>query len=248
LSRIKFKSTKWNTSKNTSLKADGGQSNSGTTLWKERKLRDYRKANDLCYFCGDRFEPGHLQKCPKKARPQVNALVVNDLNVELSEEVLNKLQVEDVLADEMGNLSLNALSGTDSGDSLKIRALVQNQVMLILVDSGSSHNFVSRAFAVRVGLVTIAVKPMHVKVANGHALISSYQVFGVQWLAQGHTFHTDMRVLDLGAYDAILGYDWLRTHSRMVCHWELKTMDSWLSCRAFSPVSWSYLLFSLSSS
>jgi hypothetical protein len=30
-----------------------------------------------------------LQKCPKKAKPQINALVVNDLNVELSEDVLN---------------------------------------------------------------------------------------------------------------------------------------------------------------
>jgi hypothetical protein len=34
-----------------------------------------------------------------------------------------------------------------------------------------------------------------------------------------------MRVLDLAAYDAILGYDWLKQHSHMVCHWELKTLE-----------------------
>jgi hypothetical protein len=31
--------------------------------------------------------------------------------------------------------------------------------------------------------------------------------------------------LDLVAYDAILGYDWLMTHSPMVCHWENKTLE-----------------------
>jgi hypothetical protein len=45
------------------------------------------------------------------------------------------------------------------------------------------------------------------------------------WWAHDHTFHTHMRVLELAAYEAILGYDWLTQHNPMVCHWELKTMD-----------------------
>jgi hypothetical protein len=51
-------------------------------------------------------------------------LVVNDLDAELIEETLNQLEIEDVLASEMGQLSLNALAGTESGDSTRIRALV----------------------------------------------------------------------------------------------------------------------------
>jgi hypothetical protein len=34
-----------------------------------------------------------------------------------------------------------------------------------------------------------------------------------------------MRVIELEAYDAILGYDWLKAHSPMVCQWELKTIE-----------------------
>jgi hypothetical protein len=41
----------------------------------------------------------------------------------------------------------------------------------------------------------------------------------------GYTFHIDMRVLNIGAYDAILGYDWLKSHSPMIYHWELKTIE-----------------------
>jgi hypothetical protein len=68
---------------------------------------------------------------------------VNDLDVELSEETLNQLVVEDALTEEMGQLSLNALAGTEVGDSMRIRALVHNKVMLILDDSGRFHSFVS---------------------------------------------------------------------------------------------------------
>jgi hypothetical protein len=50
-------------------------------------------------------------------------------------------------------------------------------------------------------------------------------VKGLEWWAQGFTFHTTMRVLDIGDYDAILGYDWLSAHSPMVCHWDKKVLQ-----------------------
>ena len=34
-----------------------------------------------------------------------------------------------------------------------------------------------------------------------------------------------MKVLDMEAYDAILGYDWLSSHSPMTYHWEHKTLE-----------------------
>lgn len=33
-----------------------------------------------------------------------------------------------------------------------------------------------------------------------------------------------MKVLDMGAY-AILGYDWLQTHSPMIRHWAKRTLE-----------------------
>jgi len=44
-------------------------------------------------------------------------------------------------------------------------------------------------------------------------------------VCDGHTIQTDMRVLNLGAFDAILGYDWPASHSPMTCHWHNKTME-----------------------
>ncbi|WVZ52980.1 hypothetical protein U9M48_003975 [Paspalum notatum var. saurae] len=60
---------------------------------------------------------------------------------DLTDEVLTQLAMEDSLAAEFGTLYLNAVAGTETGCCFKLRALVNNKVMLILVDSGSSHSF-----------------------------------------------------------------------------------------------------------
>jgi hypothetical protein len=42
----------------------------------------------------------------------------------------------------------------------------------------------------------------------------------LQWSCQGHTFSTDLRLLELGAYDGVLGKDWLDRFSPMNCNWK----------------------------
>lgn len=96
--------------------------------------------------------------------------------------------------------------------------------MLALVDSGSSRTFVSSAFLATVDIPPKASPPVLVKVANGDSLISNTYVPGLEWWVQGHTMQTDMKVLDLGVYDVILGYDWLKSHSPMVCEWDKKIL------------------------
>lgn len=51
-----------------------------------------------------------------------------------------------------------------------------NQVMLLLLDSGSMHNFVNKAFVDRVGATTQEIKPLDVRVANGDRLTCSRMV------------------------------------------------------------------------
>lgn len=55
------------------------------------------------------------------------------------------------------------------------------------------------------------------KSGHGQLLKSDQMVHSLEWRANGHTFKSDMRVLELGAYDAILRYDWLKAYSLMHC-------------------------------
>jgi len=194
-------------------------------LSKERQLRDYCRANNLCFYCREPYDPSHAAKCTKRPKTQVNALVLNDLDVTLNDEVLKQLEIEDALTEEFCTLSLNALAGTEHGEAMKLRSLVKNKVFLLLVDSGSSHSFVSSAFLQKVGIVPVPAPPKKVRVANGDILISDKCVPGLQWWIQGYSFVTPMRVLDMPAYDDILVFDWLSANSPITHHWDNKTMS-----------------------
>jgi hypothetical protein len=107
---------------------------------------------------------------------------------------------------------------------MKISALVDNKVMLVLIDSGSSHSFISSAFLQTVGITPMTVSAQSVHLASGDTLISDEVVPGLEWWSNGHTMITDMKVLDMEAYDAILAYDWLCSHSPMTCHCDQKIL------------------------
>ena len=151
-------------------------------------------------------------------------IVVNPLDKEeITKQVLNTLDMEDALAKNFCQLSLNALSSADNDNSIKLRTLVKNKVMLVLLDSGSSHNFINSSFVAMANLPTILVT-CFVKLANGQQLTTQAKVLNLQWYIQGHTLHSDMLVIDMGPYDDILGFDWFKLHSPMQCDWSNKTL------------------------
>lgn len=100
-----------------------------------------------------------------------------------------------------------------------------NKTVLILVDTGSSHSFVSSHFVNMVSLPTILMPQQKVKLANGEWLHTTRKVLNLQWFTQSHTFQHDIIVLDMLPYDAILGYDWLKANSPMQCDWLAKTLQ-----------------------
>ena len=203
------------------------QSNNAN-LQRIRQLRDYRRANNLCFACGDKFEPSHQENCPKRHKAQVHALVINDLDTnkeEITEDMLNQLAIEDTLAQDFCHLSLNALSSMDTDNSMKLKALVQDKVMLTLLDSGSSHSFISSNFVKLARFATVTIPTRTVRLANGDMLTTIAKVKNLQWYIQGHTLCSDMIVLDMTTYDAILGYDWLKQQGPMEVDWSKKTLQ-----------------------
>ena len=91
-------SPKFNTK---STKSDIRSTSSTSSLWKERQLRDFRKANGLCMYCGDKFDIAHAASCSKRPQNQVHSLVVNDLDQPLSDEILTQLAMEDSVTQDL---------------------------------------------------------------------------------------------------------------------------------------------------
>ena len=171
----------------------GGQQ---SPFWKERQTLNYRKANNLCYYCGEKYDTAHAAVCTQRPKAQVNALVTNDLDMPLSEELVAQLELEESLTSEFCQLSVNALAGTDQGNAMKLKALAKNQIMLTLVDTGSTHSFVSSEFLKKVGIQFVPTTPKQVRLPNGQVLLSDQWVPNMTWWCSGHTLQADMRVLD----------------------------------------------------
>jgi hypothetical protein len=117
-------------------------------------------------------------------------------------------------------LSAHALTGQEAPAALKLPVTVGNQVMLLLVDSGSSHSFINKNFVESIGVQTVPIPAVPVKLANGQLVHCAQLVPQLSWTCQGASFATDLRVLELGAYDGVLGKDWLDQFSPMTCDWK----------------------------
>jgi hypothetical protein len=143
----------------------------------------------------------------------------------LSDEMLDTLVAQDGDDRADRHVSLNALAGSTKLGTIQFKALVGNQVMLLFLDSGSSHSFVDQAMVKKLHCPVTTISPLKIKVANGQYMYCDKMVSSMQWWLQGHTFEHDMRVLPLGGYDGILGIDWLARWGLMNCQCEQK----WIS-------------------
>jgi hypothetical protein len=63
------------------------------------------------------------------------------------------------------------------------------------------------------------------EITNGQRILSDLEVKNLEWWIQRYTFQIHARVLDLTAYDLILGMDWLEQHNPMTCDWLMKWME-----------------------
>lgn len=95
----------------------------------------------------------------------------------------------------------------------------------ILLDSGSSHSFLSTAVAAQLPGVTDLHKSVSVQFADGTFLHCSSEIVAAEWSVQGYSVHYHLKVLPIGAFDLIVGMDWLEAFSPMKIHWRQK----WLS-------------------
>ncbi|KAF2311720.1 hypothetical protein GH714_026362 [Hevea brasiliensis] len=127
-----------------------------------------RKRLGLCFKCNEKFGPGH--RCKKLFSIQA---VLEDSDDDADMEIEEHDPTEEIPA-----ISLHAIAGFEGPETMRLTGTVEKLKGIILVDSGSTHNFVSESFAKRAGIEPTNAKKLKVQVASGEELISP----GTQWL------------------------------------------------------------------
>ncbi|RVW50431.1 putative mediator of RNA polymerase II transcription subunit 36b [Vitis vinifera] len=99
--------------------------------WEEMQKR---RAQGLCFNCNERFTPGHKCQGPRL------------LLIEGHDEVQDKeeeAEISDNREDEL-EVSIHALTGWASPRTMRVAATIKSQPIMVLIDSGSTHNFLEQ--------------------------------------------------------------------------------------------------------
>lgn len=81
--------------------------------------------------------------------------------------------------------------------------------VIMLVDSGSNHNFISVKVAKALNLRCLQKYQVGVTIANGEKVRSMGKCPQLVWSMQGIDFVADFLVLQVRGYDVVLGVQWL---------------------------------------
>ncbi|CAA0824886.1 Unknown protein, partial [Striga hermonthica] len=151
-----------------------------------------RREKGLCFTCNEKVVPGH--KCKGKE------IFLLEIEEEREEE---KPQEESWLH--------MAKCNKRGPRMIRFTAEIKDMLLEVLVDSGSSLNFIDEGIARKLKLVPTKVKKFGVKVANGHELQGSQLFKKVPITAQDHELEIDLYALPLKTTYIVLGVQWLET-------------------------------------
>ena len=147
-----------------------------------REEKDERRKKGLCMWCGIKYFVGHT--CP---RSQLYQLLVED-----SAEVCQEEEFADCsdTLEELGNdskenhntvISLHAVFGTVDCQTMRKYGKIKNTLVVILVDSGSTNNFMDQWVVKQLGCKINTIPGIGVSVANGDKLWVNEVCPQVQW-------------------------------------------------------------------
>ncbi|VFQ74333.1 unnamed protein product [Cuscuta campestris] len=155
-----------------------------------------KDARGECYFCPQKWSRGH------RCNGRYYLLVTN----EDDEEGTEITEEHEALFE--GDVSvLQSLAGSTTPRSIRLKAEIKGQIVDVLVDGGSTHNFIHPKTAERLQLALVNIEAFRVYVGNGDSLTCQAQCPQVPLLIQNNNFSVDLFVLAIHGHDVVLGTD-----------------------------------------
>jgi hypothetical protein len=187
-----------------------------------------RRRKGLCFNCDEPYAPGHI--CARLFNLEtIDNAEVDALTAELDVTTLSEAGVMtygpvDVTA---FIISLHAMAGIKTAKTMLLLVTIHGERLTVLVDTGSTHNFLSRDAMRRLALQPVSVEKFSVTVANGDRLACEGVARQVPVLISDEPFSIDCVGIDLGCYDFILGVDFLSTLGPILWYLDVLSLIFW---------------------
>ena len=169
-----------------------------------------RRRQGLCFNCNEPYTRGHNRFCKR--------IFFVD-GVEIDDEATTDE------ATDAPCYSLHAVTGVRLSDTLRIRVVVGSASLVALLDSGSSHNFISERAAQRTGLPVVPRPRLSAVVANGERVTCPGVLPQAGFTIQGASFAADLFIMPLAGFDVVLGAQWLGTLGPVTWDFTARTMS-----------------------
>ena len=144
-------------------------------------------------------------------------LDVSNCSMELEE-------TEDSKKVEVAEISISSIMGISSSRTIKLRGTLQRKEVVVLIDSGATHNFVSSALVEQLKLEPDKTRGYSVLTAGGVTFKGAGMCSNLELELQGCTITSSFLPLELGSADVILGIQWLETLGNMKVNWKLQVL------------------------
>ncbi|GKC30855.1 ty3-gypsy retrotransposon protein, partial [Tanacetum coccineum] len=183
--------------------------------WISPAERQERLSKGLCFNCDNRWTRGH--KCPGKF-----LLLMTENDEDMGEEVT----AAEEEAMESGDISiLNSLVGHGSPRSLQLWGKIGDTRVHILIDNGSTHNFIRPDVVERLRVPLQATKVFNVYIGSGETLMCESVCSQVTLHVQGLDLKVDLYVLPMRGPDVVLGIQWLQQLGKVTHDYAQQVME-----------------------
>jgi hypothetical protein len=169
---------------------------------------DEHQLKGLCYNCDEKYFPGH--KCKEQ---NIFMVIFEDISEEDVEPPLmfESLEITDITPpldppEVEPVISLIALAGFFAPQTLKLIGYIKHRKVIILVDSGSTHNLIHRCIAQETHCYIHVVNNFQIMIANGGSMKCG-----------GHCEKVRLHI--------VLGADWLRNLGPILMDFKALTMQ-----------------------
>ena len=130
--------------------------------------------------------------------------------------------VHDLLEPE---ISFNAMIGTEHPQTMRIVGQLKNKMVILLIDGGSTHNFIDEAIVSKLALTINREKKFQVMVANREKIECVRQCRALTINIEGYPVIVDFYILPVAACQLVLGVQWLQTLGPMEMDYKQLTMS-----------------------
>ncbi|KAI4365153.1 hypothetical protein MLD38_021167 [Melastoma candidum] len=178
-----------------------------------------KRLKGLCFWCDEKYTLNHMCNNRRLYSITLEAEEVSKDTEGEAEEDVGTVEVETLV------VSLHALHGvtmSHKNHTMKVVGYYKRRRLTILIDSGSTHNFLDVGVAKQVGCSIQSIPQKGVMVANGEKMtcVSIVKVF--RWQMQGHDYEADVLLMPLKGSEMILGMEWLNSLGKVL--WDFTTL------------------------